>query len=160
MNWRRPYPVFVGVLALTTACHGDCSTLRNVHSSGRFGDTLVAVSGSGTEPGTVKVYIQENQAGGSTWRYGDMLANATGTAIDTVSLYRMTLVSDPNRAPVFSATKPGYINVDSITFEALFVHLATEDVLFEIVDKNGKVLKALLNLDGRSGPVEVCEPYT
>lgn len=159
MAWKTRLVGVAGVMSMATACRGECYVLRSVDASGRFGDTLVAVSGDGTQPGAVSLRISESRFSDHTSRTGEITLNATGIA-DTVALHRMTLVSDPSRAPVFSSSTSGYFTPDSVTFEKLFVHVATEDVLFEIVAKNGSVAKALLNLEERQGPKEACLPYT
>lgn len=167
---RLRYACCLGVLALTTACHGECSTARWVYATGRFGDTLVAVSGKVAEPGAVRFETQEQVGSSTTSRWAEIAINPS-TGFDTVSLYRMTLASDPTRAAVLTGsispiTNPGtgtiheIVTPDSVAFEKLFVHVATEDVLFELVGKNGAVIKALLNLEDRQGPKEVCEPWT
>lgn len=147
-----------GLLLLATACHGDCYTLRSVQTSGVFGDTLVAASGSGSDPGTVRFEISEREYADVNYRSASFVMNATGV-VDSVTLYRLALVSDASRVPVFSATR-NYTNMDTIAFNKLWVHLATEDVLFEVVGKNGGVGKALLNLENRAGPKEACDPWT
>ena len=160
----------LALLALTTACHGECFTARYVLSTGHFGDTLVAVSGNTRDPGGVRFEISEHVGASGTARWANISLNSS-TGLDTVSLYRMTLVSDPTRAPVLTSSispivLPGTntlhkaLTPDSVAFERLFVHLATEDVLFELVGKNGAVVKALLNLEDRQGPREACERWT
>ena len=163
------YACCLCLVALVTACHGECYTSRYVLATGRFGDTLVAVSTTGADPGSVRFEMQE-QMRASAYRYAEFSANPP-TSLDTVSLYRMTLVSDPTRAPVLSSSisptvNPGTGSIfkiftpDTVAFGKLFVHLATEDVLFELVGKNGAVVKALLNLEDRQGPRETCDPWT
>ena len=164
------YLCCLGLVSLATACHGECFTSRYVLATGRFGDTLVAVSANMSEPGTVRFEMHEQLGVSGGYRYADFSAHPS-TGLDTVALFRMTLVSDPTRAavltsPVSPIVNPGtgtihkILNPDTVAFAKLFVHLATEDVLFELVGKNGAVVKALLNLEDRQGPKEVCEPWT
>jgi hypothetical protein len=145
----------LAALVLATACANECGPItREVKSSGRFDDTLVAVSGSGFAPGTVSLSISEHRYDGSIDRPGRFDVNTAGV-VDTVALYRMTLRSDPARTPLMS-TAARTFTTDSVTFERLWVHLGTEDVLFEVTGKNGVVKKALLNLESRTGPVQKC----
>ena len=149
----------LGLLAATTACHGECYTVRSADASGRFGDTLVAVSGARGQPGTALLRINEQIFSNRAERYADIDFQAPST-IDTVSLVRLTFASDPNRIPRHTETRKGIVVISDGLFETLFVRLATEDVLFEVVGKNGTVVKALLNLEDRTGPKEACYPYT
>lgn len=164
------YVCCLALLALTTACHGECFTSRYVLSTGHFGDTLVAVSGKVDEAGAVRFEMTEQVGASSAYRWADISINSS-TGLDTVALFRMTFVSDPTRVAVLTSAispivLPGtssfhkIFTPDSVAFDKLFVHLATEDVLFELVGRNGAVVKALLNLEDRQGPKEVCERWT
>src|SRR5687768_16998058 len=139
MPRSRQYACCLGLVALATACHGECYTSRSVVATARFGDTLVAVSGNASEPGAVRFGMHEQLRARGASRFASFTANPS-TGFDTVSLYRMTLVSDPTRTPVISSSvtpnvNPGTGSVyrsfspDTVAFEKLFVHLATEDVL-------------------------------
>ena len=156
----RPTAIRLGCVAallVTTACANECGPLtRIVRASGRFGDTLAAISGDGVQPGTISISAEEYRYDDRTSRHGFASLNTTGV-VDSVTLYRMTLRSDPLRPSLVSTTsRPTIFNMDSVTYETLWVHLATEDVLFEVTGKNGGVAKALLNLESRTGPAISC----
>ena len=168
MKARRSLAALAGLAGLVTACDGPCYMIRNADATGRFGDTLVAVSRGEATAGTARLNIHEESGIdlAESRQYAEIGAQALASS-DTIVLIRLTRFSDNLRSPVLQWTPagpgPSASTVQTVSpgvFETLFTQMAAENLLFEVQLRDGTTAKALLKLEKRNDRYKYCEPYT